>query len=276
MKKSFFVLFFIFLPVLCIGKDYIFIDYSPDIPPVKKFITNFAKYLNSIDKDHEFKPIRKYNIFKNPSEILDGLQANIIQLAIIPAYVVNNRFNDILSLLYAIDKKIDPDDVMIPIREQLMNYGIFLLDIFYGGNYNIFSKVRLRNTKNIVLGTLFSSKRIKNFFKNYSAVITIDSLNEVPQFIKKNIINGVLLSATQFYLMENVKTLSLPYRKRLKNLNFYFLIVANNSFWDGLSFNVKSILWSYITNNHNDFNIDFSRYKIFIENKISQYENTGN
>ncbi len=261
--KLFFI--FLFLSQILFAKDFYYVGFYPEISPIEKFVNNFVNYFNKVNSKSELIKIKENDFFKNPIEILDACQSNILQLIIVPGYVVNNRYSNKFDELYIGNKNVN--FLMIPFREKLINYGLFLLDLFYAGNYQVYSNLRVDKKKfykKIVFGIPFSSFRIKKIFKNYQGVIYIEKKEDFLRLLSANIINSVILTPYQFYTMN----LNLKYEFRAKIFSEYFFILVNNAFWTGLDFNQKSILWSYITNYHEKFRIDFTKFNVLIENSI--------
>ena len=265
IKIIFFLTFFCFN---LLAKDYYFIGYFPDIPPVKKFSIDLTNYLNSLNNKKIYLNVKK-GIFQNSKELLDAVQSNIIQIAIIPAYVINNELNNSLKSINFIKPDTLNDSYLIPFRQALQNYGLFLLDAYFSGNYSIFSRYKLnkkKNFKKIVLGELFNVSKFKKlFFKT----LIIDETSDVKGLIKSDIINSVLLTPLQFSYFNLLNT-NLQFKNQINGIYDYQIIVANSVFWSNLNFSDKSVVWSYITNYYKIFQSNFSRYNIYIENQISQ------
>ncbi len=278
MKKFILIIFLIFITEnFLFSKNFVFVDYYPNIDPIKKFENKFVHNMNKYSNEYEFICIKNKNIFKSSYEILDAIQSNLIQFAILPAYIVNNRFNMVLKDLYSFNY-IDPESIIIPLREKLMNYGLFLLDVFFAGKYSIYSKLKLNKKENlnkVSFGYIVNTKEIENFFnQKFKTTVFINMIEDIPRLVKSDIINTVLLTPIQFY-RSNLLNQSFHYQNRMKFLSEYYIILVNNSFWDNIKFDEKSIIWNFISTNKENFKINFSKYYVYIENEIFKKINSS-
>ncbi len=265
MKEIKIILFvFIFFYASCLyATDYNYIDFYPDIDPVKNFANEFIIKMNKLNIN--FINLRNKKVFNNSNEILKSLQSGIIQLAFVPAYSVNNNLNYPLSDIYFLKKRSLSDDLMIPFREKLMEYGVFLLDIYPLGVYSIYSKNKINNDKT-VLGAFIITK---NLNKRFSNIVIIDDSANVKNLIKKDILNAILTPDFFLYTNDLIEA-GLSYKYKINNVNSYLMIIANGSFWKNLNYNQKSIIWSFIIDYKKKYIKNFLKFKIYIENLISQ------
>ncbi len=265
MKKIKIIVFlfaFFFLPYLY-ATDYNYIDFYPNIDPVKDFVDSFVMKMNKLNIN--FINLRDKKVFNNSNEILKALQSGTIQIALVPAYTINNNLNYPLSEIFFLKMKTISDELMISFREKLMEYGIFLLDIYPLGAYSIYSKNKIKKD-NTVLGVFIKTK---NFFKKFSNIVIIDDSANVKNLIKKDIINAIF-TPDFFLYTNNLIDADLSYKYKLKDINSYLMIVANSSFWKNLDYNQKSIIWSFIINYEKKYIKNFLKFKIYIDNLISQ------
>ncbi len=265
MKKIKIIIFlfvFFFLPYLY-ATDYNYIDFYPNIDPVKDFVDSFVMKMNKLNIN--IINLRDKKVFNNSNEILKALQSGTIQIALVPAYTINNNLNYPLSEIFFLKMKTISDELMISFREKLMEYGIFLLDIYPLGAYSIYSKNKIKKD-NTVLGVFIKTK---NFFKKFSNIVIIDDSANVKNLIKKDIINAIF-TPDFFLYTNNLIDADLSYKYKLKNINSYLMIVANSSFWKNLDYNQKSIIWSFIINYEKKYIKNFLKFKIYIDNLISQ------
>jgi len=265
MKKFFLIFIFFFSGNLLISANYYFLDFYPDVSPVNKFASELVSYINSVDNSSKFINIRDKNIFKSSSQILDALQSNVIQIAVIPAYTINNSLQNPLKDINYKSSNTIIEKLMIPYREKLRDYGLFLLDIFYFGRYSFFTTVKPSNSK-LLIGTLFP---IKFENKNIEKSLIIDETANVKGLIKSGILNALIITPIQFYNFKLTDS-KIKYKTSIKNLYSYLIVVANETFWDSIDFNVKSVIWSYITNYHSTFQSNYSKLNVFIKNLLTK------
>ncbi len=257
------ILFFFIFNLKLIATDYYYIDYFPNIEPIKTFCDNFKKRINS--KKINFFIIKDKNIFKSSKEILNAVQSNIIQLAILPAWTINANLQGVLKNINYEDYNTILFNLSIPYRERLRDYGLFLLDVYYMGKYAIYSNFRIdKKDNNLILGSLFKIK--SNKFKR---ILLIDDTVNVKGLLKSEIINSALLTPIQYYYF-NLNNSTISYKNKINNIYSYIVIVVNNVFWNNLNFNYKSLLWSFIYNYRKKFQKDITKLNIYIKNQISQ------
>ncbi|GEM_PF-4760223 len=249
------------------------IDFYPNIKPINNYVSNLRDFIVKKKKvDDKFLIIRDEKIFISSEQILDAVQNNIIQFAIVPIkdiikLDIKGDITKFIKTFYSMDIPPDVDSGdFINFRLKLSEYNLFPIDVMQGGKYFLFSEIPNigmgGNSKvNLAVIYNFFLESYKNFFSN---TLVIDNAAAIADYIKSNLFNSAIITTIDydFFKMElpNVYDLSLKSEK--------YCLIANYYYWNNLPDANKLLIWSFVEKNGATFDSDIKSYQDKILNKL--------
>ncbi len=245
-----------------------FIDYYPNISPLKNYAENFKKYLGNAKK--RIFIIRSRDIFSSSEEILRYTQKNYINISIIPLKTlikldIDNNLTPLIKKAFNLSSSASSDySMMIPLRIELSKYGLFFFSVLPGSKYFLFTSMNhlVSSKVSLAVNNQFLIKRFKKIYPN--TLLFNDSIFNLSKLFQTGIFNSAVISSVDYY----VAGLNLKYAYNFNLGREKYCIIANLNYWNKQSEAIKNLIWSFITKYDKIFLLDIKKLQDKILNNI--------